>query len=220
MQKSSQGLVISKAPITSIGIYTPEPNKHHTIQYHYDNFHVRKGSYYQQDHSHDTTLRARNATKSPLTLSSKPTKSIPPQSLTTRTPGGSTHALKSPQMPTTIVGPGSKTHAAGRSTRTRAGKDSGQQQEHNAMRAHCHKITAHTQRSTHNTDAGWQHSRPEVTPDAHHHRRARIQDARRRTKHPHARTKAAVSSKNATLDSFVCACARWVYYNCERVLPP
>ena len=117
MQKSSQGLVISKAPITSIGIYTPPHNKHHTIQHHYENSHVRKGSYYQQDHSHDTTLCARNATKSPPTHSSTPPTSTIPQ----------------------------------------------------------------------NTDAGWQHSRPEVTPDAHHHRRARIQDARRRTKHPHTR---------------------------------
>ena len=124
MQKSSQGLVLSKAPITSIGIYTPPPNKHHTIQHHYDNSHVRKGSYYQQDHSHDTTLCTRNATKSTPTHSSSPPNPNPPQSLTTRTPGGSTHALKSPQMPTTIVGPGPKTHAAGRSTRTRAGKGS------------------------------------------------------------------------------------------------
>ena len=67
------------------------------------------------------------------------------------------------------------------------------------MRAHCHKITAHTQRSTHNTDVGRQHSRPEVTPDAHHHRRARTQDAGHRTKHTHAQAKAAVSNTNSTL---------------------
>ena len=37
----------------------------------------------------------------------------------------------------------------------------------------------------HNTDAGRQHSRPDVTPDAHHHRRVRTQDAGHRTKHTH-----------------------------------
>ena len=51
----------------------------------------------------------------------------------------------------------------------------------------------------HNTDAGWQHSRPDVTPDAHHHRRVRTQDAGHRTKHTHAQAKAAVSNKNTSL---------------------